>query len=364
MLGVSKDVSSQELKKAYRALALKYHPDKNPDNAAESEEKFKEVTEAYSVLADPDKRARYDRFGHDGVRMGNGFGGFDSSVFTDFSDILNDFFGFGDIFGGRSRRGGSRKERGADLKYELEIDIKEAAEGVETKIQFSRMEPCGKCDGSGAKEGTSASTCPTCNGSGQMQQRQGFFAVSTPCPQCSATGTIIKDKCSECEGTGLNEVEKTITVPIPAGIDSGMKIRLSGEGNHGRRGGPAGDLYVFVYIKEHELFEREGADLYCEIPITFPQATLGTSISIPTLNGNASLKIPGGTQSHSVFRLKGKGMPRMRRSGTGDLYVKVLVHTPNKLSSEEKKIIKKLDDIYSEDIDPKEPDFYKKVRKM
>lgn len=362
VLGVSKDVTEQELKKAYRSLALKYHPDKNPEDPSAAEEKFKEITEAYSILADVDKRARYDRFGHDGVRIGNGFGGFDSSIFSDFSDILSDFFGFGDIFSGGTRRGS--EQRGSDLRYDFEIDFTEAASGVETKIKFTRLEKCEECSGSGAKKGTLVTACSSCGGSGQMHHRQGFFSISRPCSHCGATGEIIKDKCPECKGHGLVEKEKSLKITIPAGIDNGMKIRITGEGNAGIRGGRFGDLYVFVHVLEHELFQREGDNLYCEIPITFPQAAFGATILVPTMNGNANLKIPGGTQSHTIFRLKSKGLPRMRRSGTGDLYIKILVHTPRKMSAEEKKAVRKLDEIYSKKINSSDANFFRKVEKM
>ncbi|MBN2134962.1 MAG: molecular chaperone DnaJ [Acidobacteria bacterium] len=362
VLGVSRDVTDQELKKAYRALALKYHPDKNPDNQSEAEEKFKEITEAYSVLIDAEKRSRYDRFGHDGLRMGNGMGGYDASIFTDFSDILSDFFGFGDIFG--SRRPRDKRRRGSDLRFDLEIDFKDAADGIETKIKYPRLENCDECNGTGAEKGSIAQVCPTCGGTGQMNIRQGFFAVSRPCTHCGATGEIIKNPCKACKGKGLSEQEKSLKVSIPAGIDNGMRIRMSGEGNAGEKGGPRGDLYIVVNISKHELFERDGSDIHCELPITYPQAVLGTSIAVPTLNGKANLKIPAGTQSETVFRLKSKGLPKLRGSGSGDLYVKIRVFTPNKPSAQEKKLLKQMNEQYSKSVDFEDPEYYKKLKEM
>lgn len=362
VLGVSRSATEQELKKAYRNLALKYHPDRNLDNQKESEEKFKEITEAYSVLADKDKRARYDKFGHDGIRMGEGFPGFDASIFSDFGDIFSDFFGFGDIFGGGRSRGRRAERRGSDLRYDLEIDFKEAAFGTETKIKFDRMETCEECGGSGAKKGTGPETCPTCRGTGQMRYSQGFLSIARTCSHCNGSGEVIKDPCGSCKGTGLIRKEKNLKVTIPAGIEDGNRIRLPGEGDAGPKGSSHGDLYVVIHVGDHELFKRDGSDLYCELPITYPQAVLGASVSVPTLNGDAHLKIPAGTQSGTVFRLKNKGITKVRGGGQGDLYVKIYVHTPQSLDSEQKKLLKQLDEIYNKKADPKSSDFYKKVK--
>jgi molecular chaperone DnaJ len=364
VLGVPRNVSEQDLKKAYRNLALKHHPDRNPEGQKEAEEKFKEITEAYSVLADKDKRARYDKYGHDGIKMGEGFPGFDASIFSDFGDIFSDFFGFGDIFGTGRSRGRRVERRGADLRYDLEIEFHEAAFGTETKVKFDRSETCGECGGSGAKKGSGPETCPTCRGAGQVRYNQGFLSIARTCSQCGGAGEVIKNPCNECRGSGVVKKEKTLKVTIPAGIENGNRIRLPGEGDAGPRGAIHGDLYVVVHVSDHELFKRDGSDLYCEIPVTYPQAALGASITIPTMNGDASLKIPAGTSGGTVFRLKSKGIPKLRGSGTGDLYVKVMIHIPTSPNSEEKKLIKKLDEIYNQKADPSASDFYKKVKKL
>ncbi len=342
VLGVAKTATEQDIKSAYRKLALKYHPDRNPGDKA-AEERFKEAAEAYAVLADRDKRAAYDRFGHAGLGGGPGAGGFDPSVFTGFEDILGglgDIFGFGDIFGGGRRRGGP--QRGADLRYDLEISFEESASGVETTIQIPRLEPCGSCSGSGAAPGTSPARCTQCQGRGQIRYQQGFFVVSRTCNTCGGSGTVIKTPCKECGGTGQVSRERKLTVKIPAGISSGQRLRLYGEGEAGLAGGPPGDLYVVVQVGEHEIFRREGDHLYCEVPVTFPTLALGGEIQVPTLDGDDTLKIPEGTDAGTVFRIRGKGMPSVTGRGRGDLHVLIQVQTPRKLNKEQRAALEHL----------------------
>ncbi len=341
VLGVSRQASDQEIKSAYRKLALQYHPDRNPGNK-QAEESFKEAAEAYSVLSDSQKRAAYDRFGHAGVAgaASSGFGGFDPNVFADFSDILGDLFGFGDMFG--SRRGGARSQRGADLRYDLDLSFEDAAFGTTTKIKVPRHETCPECDGSGAERGSGPTTCTTCNGYGQVRFQQGFFAITRTCSQCHGSGQVIKNKCKTCRGEGRVIREKTLELKIPAGVDNGSKLRVSGEGDAGGRGGPAGDLYVVLNVHEHEFFERREHDLYCHIPITFPQAALGDRIAIPTLERDEeTLAIPAGTQNGSTFRIKGRGVSKRGGSARGDLYVTVNVVVPAKLTKEQKELLTK-----------------------
>jgi molecular chaperone DnaJ len=343
ILGVSRDASEQEVKSAYRKLALQYHPDRNPENK-EAEEKFKEAAEAYSVLSDPQKRASYDRFGHAGVgsAAGSGFSGFDPNVFADFSDILGDIFGFGDFFGS-GRRGGARVQRGADLRYDLDLTFEEAAFGVTKKIKVPRHETCGECSGSGAQKGSGPTTCSTCNGYGQVRFQQGFFSITRTCSHCQGTGQIIKNRCAMCRGDGRVVREKTLELRVPAGVDVGSKLRVASEGDAGAKGGPPGDLYVVLNVQEHEFFERRDHDLYCHIPITFPQAALGAHLSIPTLEGEEEkLNIPPGTQTGSTFRIKGRGISKRGGSARGDLYATVDVVVPTKLSREQKDLLTRL----------------------
>jgi molecular chaperone DnaJ len=342
VLGVSRQASDQEIKSAYRKLALQYHPDRNPGNH-HAEESFKEAAEAYSVLSDSQKRAQYDRFGHAGVSgaASSGFGGFDPNVFADFSDILGDLFGFGDIFG--SRRGGTRVQRGADLRYDLDLNFEDAVFGITSKIKVPRHETCPECDGSGAEKGSGPTTCTTCNGYGQVRFQQGFFAITRTCNQCHGSGQVIKHKCKTCHGDGRVVREKTLELKIPAGVDNGSKLRVSGEGDAGGRGGPAGDLYVVLNVREHEFFERREHDLHCHIPITFPQAALGDRIVVPTLEGEEEgLAIPAGTQTGSTFRIKGRGVSKRGGSARGDLFVSVNVVVPSKLTKEQKELLTKL----------------------
>jgi len=341
VLGISRTATDVEIKSAYRKLALKYHPDRNPGDHS-AEEKFKESAEAYSVLADADKRHLYDRYGH-AVLGGAATGGFDPTVFTGFEDILGglgDIFGLGDVFGGGRRRGGV--QRGADLRYDLEISFDEAAKGTETSVQIPRMESCETCSGSGAAPGSKATTCPQCQGRGQLRYQQGFFTVARTCGQCRGTGSVIAKPCSTCKGAGRVQKERKLTVRVPAGIATGQRLRLSGEGEAGGPGGPPGDLYVVIHVQEHPFFQRDGNDLYCEVPLNFPTLALGGEIRIPTLEGDEPFKVPEGTGSGQAFRLRGRGMPDVSGRGRGDLFVTVKVITPKKLSKEQKKLLEQL----------------------
>jgi len=339
VLGVPRNASEQEIKSAYRKLAFQYHPDRNP-GGKDAEERFKEAAEAYAVLADTDKRHLYDRFGHAG--LGSAATGFDPTVFTGFEDILGglgDMFGFGDIFGAGRRRG---PQRGADLRYDLEISFEEAAKGTETTIQIPRQEPCESCHGSGSAPGTKPATCPQCHGRGQIRTQQGPFTLARTCGSCRGAGSVITKPCPTCRGAGRVEKERKLTVRIPAGIATGQRMRLSGEGEAGPAGGPAGDLYVVVHVQEHPFFQRDGNDLHCEIPVNFPTLALGHEITVPTLDGKESITIPEGTQTGSVFRLRGRGMPDVGGRGRGDLLVTVKVVTPAKLTKEQKKLLQQL----------------------
>jgi molecular chaperone DnaJ len=342
VLGVGKSASDSEIKSAYRKLALQHHPDRNPGNKA-AEEKFKEAAEAYSVLADEDKRARYDRFGHAGVTGGAGGGpGFDPTIFADFQDIfggLGDIFGFGGAFGG-GRRGGP--QRGADLRYDLEIDFVQSAKGVDTTVQIPRREKCETCKGSGAAPGSSPTTCPQCRGTGQLRYQQGFFTVARTCGQCRGSGKIVTKPCPTCHGDGTVEQTRKLTVKIPAGIATGQRLRLTGEGEAGSHGGPPGDLYVVVIVREHEFFQRDGNDLHCEMPVHFTTLALGGELTVPTIDGTETVKIPEGTQTGSTFKVRGKGMPDVSGRGKGDLLVTVQAMTPKKLTKEQKKLLEQL----------------------
>jgi molecular chaperone DnaJ len=339
VLSVSRTATEQEIKSAYRKLALKFHPDRNPGDRA-AEEKFKEAAEAYAVLADADKRHMYDRFGHAGLG-GAATTGFDPNVFTGFEDILGglgDIFGFSDVFGGGRRRGGP--QRGADLRYDLEISFEESARDFETSIQIPRQEVCDTCNGSGAAEGSAPTTCPQCHGRGQIRYQQGFFTVARTCGQCRGTGSIIAKPCPTCRGAGRVQKERKLTVRIPAGIATGQRLRLTGEGEAGVAGGPRGDLYVVIQVLDHPFFQRDGNDLHCEIPVHYPTAALGGPIRIPTLGGEESFTLPEGTQTGTTFRVRGRGMPDVTgRGGRGDLLVTVKVLTPKKLSKEQKKLL-------------------------
>lgn len=340
VLGVNRDASEEEIKKAFKKLAMKFHPDRNPDNP-KAEESFKEAKEAYEILSDDQKRAAYDQYGHAGVDPsmggGGGFGGFNSGNFSDaFGDIFGDIFG-----GGRNQR--SNVYRGADLRYNLEISLEDAARGTETKIRIPVQSSCETCHGSGARPGTSPVTCTTCNGHGQVRMQQGFFSVQQTCPKCHGTGKMVKEPCPTCHGGGRVKQNKTLNVKIPAGVDEGDRIRLSGEGEAGVNGGPTGDLYVVVHLKEHAIFQREGAHLHCEMPISFSTAALGGEIEVPTLDGAAKMKIPAETQTGSVFRLRGKGIKPLRSSEHGDLMVHVVVETPVRLTEKQKELLREFE---------------------
>ncbi len=342
VLGVTRTAATDEIKSAYRKAALKWHPDRNPENKSEAEIKFRECTEAYSVLSDAQKRQVYDTYGHAGLSGMGGGQGFDNTVFQDFHDIFGDFFGFEDLFGGGGRRGRSRTQRGSDLRYDMSLTFDEAAAGVTTKIKLPRQEYCGECKGTGAKKGTGVQTCEACKGRGQLAYQQGFFTITRTCAACQGAGQIVRERCPECRGQGRLEREKTIELRIPPGVDTGTRLRVAGEGEPGPNGGPAGDLYVVLEVKEHPFFERRGADLYCTIPLSIAQATLGAELQLPGLNGEEKLKIPEGTQSGAVFRLKGRGLADPRGGGKGDLYYHVRVLTPTKLTREQRKLVEQL----------------------
>lgn len=337
VLGVERDVSKADLKKAYRRVAMKYHPDRNPDDS-EAEAKFKEASEAYEVLSDQNKRNAYDQYGHAGVDQQGGFGGggFGGGSFSDiFGDVFGDIFG-----GGGGRRGGPA--RGSDLRYNLELELEDAVRGTTVKIRVPTLVGCNTCDGSGAKAGTRPQSCTTCGGIGQVRMQQGFFAVQQTCPNCRGKGTIISDPCSDCHGQGRTEEVKTLSVKVPAGVDTGDRIRLTGEGEAGADGGPSGDLYVQVSVKEHEIFQRDGKNLYCEVPISFADAALGGELDVPTLDGRVKLKVPHETQSGKLFRLRGKGVTSVRGGSPGDLMCRVIVETPVNLSNKQKELLKEL----------------------
>jgi molecular chaperone DnaJ len=360
VLGVAKNADDDAIKKAYRKLAMKYHPDRNQGedaDAKKAEEKFKEVKEAYEMLSDPQKRAAYDQYGHAGVdpNMGGGRGaeGFGGGFADAFGDVFND------IFGGQRRGGGGgggqRVYRGADLSYSLEITLEEAARGTDTQIRIPTWESCGTCNGTGAKPGTSAKTCGHCNGSGTVHLRQGFFSIQQTCPHCHGSGKIIPEPCGTCHGAGKLKKQKTLEVKIPAGINEGMRIRSAGNGEPGVNGGPAGDLYIEIHLKQHEIFERDSDDLHCTVPVLLTTAALGGTIEVPTLGGKAEIDLPEGTQHGKTFRLKGKGIKGLRSSYPGDLYCHVSVETPVKITEHQRKLLKELDKSFREAGDKHSP---------
>ena len=351
VLGVTRTAGDQDIKSAYRRLAVRFHPDKNPNDAS-AEEKFKEAAEAYGVLADAEQRRRYDRFGHAGVSSSAGAWG--APGFGGIEDILGDLFGFGDVFSGA--RTGSRRsaaQRGADLRYDLEITLEEAAGGMTAQLRIPRLEGCETCKGSGAAEGTQPETCHTCGGTGQVRYQQGFFSVARTCHACRGAGRVIKNPCPDCNGAGRVEREKQMEVKIPAGVETGSRLRVQGEGEGGTQGGGAGDLYVVIHVAEHEQFERQGSNLYEAVPVTFAQAALGSEIFVKTLDSEEKLKIPMGTQTGTVFRLKGKGMPALGGRGRGDLYVSVTVVTPTTLTREQKRLLEQLAEVENKDLEDK-----------
>jgi molecular chaperone DnaJ len=351
VLGVPKNATEDDIKKAYRKLAMKHHPDRNQgDDAKKAEEKFKEAKEAYEMLSDAQKRAAYDQYGHAGVDPNAGAGGFRGGAgpegFGGFAEAFGDIFGdiFGGAQGGRRGGGGQQVYRGADLSYAMEISLEEAAHGKDTQIRIPSWETCETCHGSGAKPGTSAKTCTTCNGAGSVHMRQGFFSIQQTCPHCRGTGKIIPEPCTTCSGAGKIKKQKTLEVKIPAGINEGMRIRSAGNGEPGQNGGPPGDLYIEIRIKQHEIFERDGDDLHCTVPVGMIIAALGGSIEVPTLAGKAEIELPEGTQHGKTFRLRGKGIKGIRSSYPGDLYCHITVETPVKLTEHQKKLLKELDE--------------------
>ena len=365
VLGVSRTANDQEIKSAYRKLALQFHPDRNPDKP-DAEERFKECSEAYAVLADGEKRARYDRFGHAGVSSGpgGGPGGFDATVFTDFQDIFGDIFGFGDMFGGQGGRRRTRAQRGADLREDLTLEFEEAVFGVTKQIQVRRLEECDSCKGSGMAPGKAPINCTTCGGRGQTRYQQGFFSITRACSTCGGSGKLIVDPCNQCRGQGRINRERTVTVKVPAGVEEGARILYSGEGEAGVFGGPPGDLYVVLHAKEHSFFDREGKNLYCVVPISFPQAALGAEIQVPTLESDQTLKIPEGTQTGATFKLKNQGVPVLNGRGRGDLFVEVKVQTPSKLSKRQRELMQELHTTVSVENKPVSRSLLNKVKEI
>ena len=368
VLGVSRDVDEAELKKAYRKVAMENHPDRNPADKA-AEERFKSASEAYSVLSDRDKRRAYDRFGHDGVGIGGAPGGFgaghDFGDLGNFTDLFSDLFG--DLFGGPRAGGGRRAgrgQRGADLRYNLEIELADVLEGVEPSIQIPKMRPCGTCEGSGARPGTYPETCGRCGGAGQVVLQQGFFRISRPCDGCQGAGEVIRERCSDCRGAGRIEGMQRIRVKVPAGIEDGMRLRLSGEGEAGIAGGPSGDLFVVISIKAHSLFEREGGDVHCQVPVSIVQAALGDEIDVPTLEGKVTLKVPEGTQTGKVLRLRGKGLPTIRTVNRGDQLIHMFVEVPTKLSKRQRELLEEFAAESGEEVSPVTRGFIEKLKEL
>ncbi len=357
ILGVDRGADGDTIKKAYRKVALRHHPDRNPGDKA-AEERFKEASEAYQVLSDPERRSQYDRFGHAAFEQG---GGFDFSG-AGFEDIFGDIFG--DFFGGGRGRGGNRASRGEDLRYDLEIAFEEAIFGVEKKIEVPRLATCEPCGGRGTREGSERETCLACAGAGQVRYQQGLFSIARTCAECQGAGTVIRDPCPECRGAGAVRRQQSLSVKIPAGVDHGSRLKLRGEGESGQRGGPAGDLYVVLHVREHPIFRRDGNDVICEAPIAMTQAALGSEIEVPTPHGVVKMKIPSGTQSGKVFRLKGKGAPDLRGYGKGDTLVRVNVETPTKLSKKQKELLKQFAELAGEDVHPQSKGFFDMVKEM
>jgi molecular chaperone DnaJ len=361
ILGVAREVDTPGLKTAYKKLAMKYHPDRNP-NDVESEEKFKEAAEAYSILSDPQKRAAYDRYGHQGLQ---GFGanqGFDPNAFTDFSDILGDLFGLGDMFGGGGKRGRSRSQRGEDLRYDLEINLEDAIRGLSVDIQVPRLDLCSRCEGTGAEKNDGLVSCPMCHGRGEVIYQQSFLQIRRTCNQCGGRGQIVRRPCTQCRGERYVRTERKLKVNIPAGVDTGTKLRLSNEGQPGLNSGPSGDLYVVVKVKDHPIFERQGDELHCSIPINIAQAALGTEIDLLTFDGLQNVKVPEGTQSGARIRLRNLGVPRLQASSRGDLFVHIDVRVPSKLTREQRRMFEQLRDTLPVENEPHEKSIIDKVK--
>ena len=367
ILNIPRNASSEEIKKAYRRVALQYHPDRNPGNK-NAEEQFKEAAEAYSVLIDPEKRSVYDRFGHEGLRGEgfSGFSGFDSSLFEDFEDILGNFFGFGfgDIFGTGTRKRTYVPKRGRDLALELEVTLEEAAFGAEKEIKLNRVELCPTCHGSRLRPGTHKSVCQNCQGRGQVRYQQGFFTISRICSSCGGTGELITTPCDDCGGAGKVKKRKKVQIKIPAGVDEGIRLRLAGEGEAGDPGAGRGNLYVIISLKKHKFFHRERDNLYCEVPISFAQAALGTTVEIPTLEKNELLQIPPGTQSGTVLKIRGKGVKGLSSHRNGDLFVKVNVKTPEHLTKEQKELLRKFAQLRGESINAIDKNVISKIKNL
>lgn len=362
VLGIGKSAGEQEMKSAYRKLALKYHPDRNPHNP-EAEEKFKEAAEAYAVLSDTEKRQTYDAYGFQGLGAGGAAAaGFNPDAFADFSDIFGDFFGFGDLFGGGGGRRRNRAQRGDDVRYDLELTFDDAMRGQDVELQVPRTEPCPACKGTGAEGNDGWTTCSVCRGRGEMHFQQGFLTIRRTCSQCGGSGKLLRKPCHQCKGEAFIKVTRKLKVKIPAGVDSGMKMRVPGEGQPGVNGGPQGDLYVFLSVQPHPIFERHEDDLHCTVPLNVAQAALGTEISIDTLEGERKLKVPEGVQSGETLRLRGMGAPRVNSSGRGDLIVHVEVQTPRKLTKEQRKLVEQLRDILPEGGQPKDKGLLDKLK--
>jgi molecular chaperone DnaJ len=361
VLSVSRDCDEGTLKSSYRKLALQYHPDRNPNNK-EAEEKFKEAAEAYAVLSDPQKRAVYDRYGHQAVNGAAGTGGFDESQFTDFGDILGDLFGFGDIFGGAGRSRRTRQQRGEDLRYDLEVSFEDVMRGMSADLQIPRMEPCSKCAGTGAEPNGGLVTCAACSGRGEILYQQGFLSIRKTCPTCNGRGKVIRQACSQCRGEGYSRTEKKLKVNIPAGVDNGTRLRLTGEGNPGPPGSQPGDLYVVIKVAEHPVFERRESDLHCTLPINVAQAALGAEIEVETFDGPQTIKVPEGTQSGAHFKLRSLGVPLVNSRARGDLYVHVDVQVPKKLTREQRKLFEELGHVLPAENVPHEKSVFEKVR--
>jgi len=364
VLGVDRNASPDDIKRAYRRMAMKYHPDKNPDNKAEAEAKFKECAEAYEVLSDPEKRRRYDQFGHDGLR-GIGMRDYTHMDWQDIGSIFEDIFGFGDLFGfggqRRSRRTGPA--RGYDLETTVELTLEEVARGTEKTIEFTRQDLCPECNGSGCARGRTPEKCPSCGGSGRVARGGGFFQMVSTCPRCRGTGEVITNPCRRCKGTGRVPKKRVVTVKIPPGVHEGQGIRVAAEGEPGRNGGPRGDLYCYVRVKPHEFLQRDGNNLVAVVPISFTQAALGATIDVPSLNGTRQLKIPPGTQYGSTFRIRGQGLPDVRSGRTGDMLVQIVVETPTRLNAKQQELLREFAKTENKTVSPKSASFFEKLKK-